>query len=359
MIKHSSSEIRNEDFKYLQSVIDENYIGSGRLCNKFKSILTAYSQRKYTVLADSGTAALELALHSLKQIKPTAGNVLVSSYICTGVISAILRQGLRPVLIDVAEQSMNMDLGVAQTFLDQDSLCILLTNVGGIPDDYISALALDSLILSDCAQSLGATHQGRQLTSLGDIAVTSFGPTKVITAGSGGAVFSDNEEIFNITERNSLEDLPIGDYLAHGFKVTMCQHFCDLNAGLGSSQLTRLPDILSARKTIAQGYTRLLQSQASITLPKVLPDSESNYFRYYFFSDYANEWIKYLRDDGIDARASIAHDVSLYLNCANRMSNLRCNSRRLVSLPIYPALHNSDLQRINESIQRGFDKGLK
>lgn len=359
MIQHSSSEIRGEDFRYLQSVVDENYIGSGRLCNQFSSSLATYSNREFALLADSGTAALELALYGLKQLKPKAENILVSSYICTGVISAILRQGLKPVLIDVVEQSMNIDLTIAKNYLDQNALCILLTNVGGIPDDYKSALELDCLIVSDCAQSLGATYQENQLTSLGDVAVTSFGPTKVITAGSGGAVLLDNQEIFNLVQKNSVEDLPQKDYLEYGFRATMGQHFGDLNAGLGSSQLARLPETLIARKTIAQGYTSLLQTQKSIVLPRVMPASEPNNFRYYFFSDYASEWINYLRSKEVDARASIAHDVSLYLNCSKRMRNLRVNTRRLVSLPIYPVLCHSDFQFISEIIQRGIDKGLK
>ena len=359
MINHSSSEIRSEDFKYLENVIHENYVGGGRICKEFRAALTYHAQRNYALLADSGTTALELALYSLQKLNPNAKNVLVSSYICTGVISAILRQNLNPILIDVAEYSMNMDLEVAKNFVDQDSLCILLTNVGGIPDDYSSALALNGMVISDCAQSIGATYQGRQLTSLGDISVTSFGPTKVITAGSGGAIFVDDKEIYELAYKNSLEDLSLDEYLAHGFKATIGQHFSDLNAGLGMSQLGRLPEILLARRAIAEDYTNLLQSKCSITLPRILPDCEPNHFRYYFFSDSAKEWVQFLRNNGVDARASISHDVSQYLGCANAMPNLSDHSKRFVSLPIYPALLGSDRQVINEALLRGIDKGLK
>lgn len=358
MIGHSSSDIRNEDFKYLDGLTHRNYVGSGVLCTEFRSALAHYAQRKYSLLADSGTDALELVLNGLKKIKPNSKNVLVSSYICTGVISAILRQDLKPLLVDVAEQSMNMDLNAAENYIDQNLLCILMTNVGGIPDDYLKAKAFNKMIISDCAQSLGATYCGRQLTSLGDISLTSFGPTKVITAGSGGAVFVDNEEIFNLIQKNSLEDLPLVDYLNDGFKATMGQHFSDLNAGLGHSQLGRLPEILFARKEIANDYTNLLISQHTIDLPRVLPNSEPNNFRYYFFSDYATEWLKFLRSSGIDARPSISHNVSLYLRCNDRMQNLNANSGRLVSLPIYPALNNSDRKQIMELIQQGFDRGI-
>ena len=65
MIRHSASHVVEEDFEYVQGIIDRNYIGAGPLCAELKARLSARFERNHVTLTHSGTAALHLALMAL------------------------------------------------------------------------------------------------------------------------------------------------------------------------------------------------------------------------------------------------------------------------------------------------------
>jgi len=229
-------------------------------------------------------------------------------------------------------------------------LAIVCTHVGGYPDDIVAATELGVPVISDCAQAIGSSTAGRSLLAFGEMAITSFGPTKFITAGSGGAILGDEGGCRQL-RHSATPELPVAEYQEAGFVRTTGQHFSDLNAGLALAQLERVESFREKRKRIAQRYDKALKAVPGVVLPRQAVAAEPNWFRYYFFSDRATEWQSGLRAGGVDARTSISHVMPDYFPDAGERPELSSQARRLVSLPIYPGLKVAQVTRIVELLQ--------
>lgn len=359
MIRHSSSNVLPEDFAFVQNLATRNFVGRGELCRHFEASLSGRFDRPRALLTNSGTAALEVSLNALRKIKPKADRVIVSAYVCPAVVSAVLRESLKPVFVDVMPGSMNLDVRLAADRVDENTLALVLTNLGGVPDDYEQGLALGCFVVSDCAQAIGATWNGVDLATLGHLAVTSFGPTKVLTAGVGGALLTGDEELYDHAKNYATPEWDVDMYKFAGFVSTCGQHFSDLNAGLGLAQLAKLDTMIDRRRSIAQRYSDLLSTELGVLLPEKPSQARENNFRYYFFSNMAPRWLALLSQSGVDARGSIAHDMSTYFQGLERMERLAKNVGRVVSLPIYPSMTDSEVGDVLSALRRGFAQGLR
>jgi aminotransferase len=360
MIGHSSSHLRAADFAYINRIARTNFAGEGPLAMVFRENLAKVFGRREVVLSNNGAAALELALHLLRKQAPTKRDVVVSAYVCPAVVNAIVREGLRPLFADVMPDALNLDIQSVRARMDHGStLAVVCTHVGGIPDDCQAAEFLGSELISDCAQSIGATVAGRSVAQYGRFAVLSFGSTKPLTAGTGGALMMDDAELRDRARRRATSELGVEDYRSSGFEDTYGQHFPDLNAGLGLAQLKRFDAFLQRRRLIAKQYDKVLV-EAGCTVPGSAPtQSERNAYRYYFLSDRSTEWVALLRRNAIDARASIAHDMTAYFPRAGRLPGVKRNAERVVSVPIYPRLTALQVKTIVMALRLGVESGLQ
>jgi dTDP-4-amino-4,6-dideoxygalactose transaminase len=351
IIRHSSSSVGKGDFTYINKLAQDNYVGHGPLSRALESRLAERFSRASVIMTGSGEAALALALHQLRSCNPDKDEVVVSAYVCAAVVNAVLSLDLRPVFADVEPDSLNLGVkDVQATRLTAKTLAIICTHMGGYPDDINAAMQLGVPVISDCAQAIGASIEGRQLISLGDVAITSFGPTKFLTAGLGGAVFCDARSAKAI-RRMATAELSVDDYQEHGFVRTQGQHFSDLNAGLGLSQLERLERFLQKRRLLAKKYDKVLKGVRGISFPKKTFGAEPNWFRYYFLTDRAAEWQRHLLAKGIDARTSISHVITDYFPQEAKRVELAKQSKRVVSLPIYPELDAVQITRVLGALQ--------
>lgn len=352
VIRHSSSTVSGADFRYIRKLAKQNYVGYGDLCRELELQLEKKFNRFGAVLASSGEGALALALHQLRSRAPGKKEVIVSAYVCPAVVNAILAQGLQPVFADVTPNSLNLGVSdVRASRLTQQTLVILCTHIGGLPDDIHAAMQLGIPVISDCAQSLGSCIAGRPLLTFGDMAITSFGPTKFLTGGLGGVILCDERDE-EAVRRIAIPELSVAEYQEHGFTQTLGQHVCELNAGLVLAQLQHLENFVQKRNRIARKYDELLRSVPGITFPEMIGNAEPNRFRYYFFSDHASEWLRHLQLSGVDARASISHVMTEYFPNSGIRTELARLAKQVVSLPIYPGLKASQVSRIVEVLQR-------
>ncbi len=351
IIRHSSSTVDKADFRYIRQLAQENYVGHGTLCDELERRLAKRFSRTGVVLAGSGEGALALSLQQLHRQRPDRNEVIVSSYVCSAIVNAILSQGLQPVFADVVSGAMNLGLGdVAQHRLTEKTLVILCTHMGGFADDVNAAMQLGVPVISDCAQAIGSVLGGRSLLSLGDIAVTSFGPTKFMTAGLGGAVLCDEQD-HDFIRRLAMPELSVAEYRERGFVRTLGQHFSDLNAGLALAQLDHVDIFVKKRRLIAQKYDKVLSFVPGLILPGKIAGAEPNWFRYYFFSHQAHEWQQRLQAMGVDARTSISHVMTDYFPGVGLRIELARQAAQVVSLPIYPGLKPAQITQVVEALQ--------
>lgn len=351
IIRHSSPQIIESDFDYVRGLIDRNYVGDGLLCDALRKEIKEISHCKYVVLTSSGTSALYLALLGLQKMCPDRSHVLISGYICPSVVSAILNAKLVPEFTDICADSLNLKMDDLPSKINARTLAVICSNIGGIPDNYQIAESLNIPVISDCAQAIGSCFQNASLLSKGCCAIVSFGSTKVLTAGTGGAFISDNEELALHVARLATAEFPVDIYRRQGFIPTVGQQFSDINAGLAVAQLRRLQEMIDRRRQIAHRYDTAIERLNGVTGVHETEDTGFNRFRYYFLTTKAKAWLEYLHSSGIDARSSISHVITSYYSSQTAPPNLLRIVDMVVSIPIYPALKDSEVDYICEIMQ--------
>lgn len=175
--------------------------------NALEQELSAYFGVDHTVLLGNGTDALELALAAVG----VAGGDKVLTVANAGAYTSIAARllGAMPMYCDVAPDGLLMTADAVRRALEGSEVkprAIVVTHLYGAmaPVQEIVTVAREYgiRVVEDCAQSIGATSGGRQSGTFGDIATTSFYPTKNLGAlGDGGAVFTDNTELADSVRR--------------------------------------------------------------------------------------------------------------------------------------------------------------
>ncbi len=154
--------------------------------------------RKYALGVNSGTAALSIALGAM-DVGP-GDEVLLPGYLWVSCISAVVRTGAIPRLVDI-DDTFFMDPDDLERKITPHSKVVLVVNMSGTTGhiDRIVEIARrhNLLVLEDNAQANGASFRGRPLGSFGDIAIFSFQLNKNMTSGEGGIVVCDDRRLYD------------------------------------------------------------------------------------------------------------------------------------------------------------------
>jgi len=152
----------------------------------------------YVLPCCSGTFAVELALRSL-DIRP-GDEVILAAYDFSGNFRSIEALGATPVLVDLAAGQWQIDAGQIDRAAGPQTRAVVVSHLhGGIADmRQICAIAADRrlAVVEDACQAPAAVVQGRAVGTWGDVGVVSFGGSKLLTAGRGGAIFTRREDCF-------------------------------------------------------------------------------------------------------------------------------------------------------------------
>lgn len=238
----------------------------------FEAELAHRCGRAYAVALSSGTAALHLGLLNLG-VGP-GQVVLTSTMTFAATTNAICYAGAEPVFVDADDSgSMNPDLLAAALQTEQARgsrvTAILPVDLFGKVVDHaaIAAIATPAGIpvLSDAAESLGATRAGRPAAAYGVAAAVSFNGNKIITTSGGGALLTDDAEFADRTRYLATQaKLPAAHYehseIGYNYRLS------NLLAGLGRAQLGRLDEMLDRRRTHRLGYADLFAEVPGVTL---------------------------------------------------------------------------------------------
>ena len=164
---------------------------------KFEKELTQYVGTKHALAVSSGTAALHTALVSLGAGPGT--EVILPCYGWVSCPSAIVAAGATPVLANI-DESLTMNPEDVRKRITPKTKAIMAVHIrGSVCDlDRLSALSKETGVplLEDVAQCGGGSYHGRKLGSIGDMGTYSFQLNKMITAGEGGAVVTDSDELY-------------------------------------------------------------------------------------------------------------------------------------------------------------------
>ncbi len=179
---------------------------------EFTAALSQYLSAKYVFLISSGTAALYIILLALKKLS-SRKEVILPAYTAPVVFLAVKSAGLKAAACDISLKDFNIDLNSLAKFITNDTLCVILTHLFGIPvlgSENIENKIKNIFIVEDCAQSLGSKIGDLNTGKFGDIGFLSFNRGKNLPIYTGGCIFTNsqdlakeiNKEIVKIKEQN-------------------------------------------------------------------------------------------------------------------------------------------------------------
>ncbi|MBC7856021.1 MAG: aminotransferase class V-fold PLP-dependent enzyme [Pirellulaceae bacterium] len=169
----------------------------GPNCQSLEKALRELNQVEHAFLCSSGTIAVELALRGLK-IGP-GDEVILAGYDFPGNFRAVEAVGAKPVLVDLIESSWSLDGSQIPLAVSPQTKAVIASHLHGSLVDMRSLMTVAQehglAVVEDACQAPGALVQGKPAGSWGDVGVHSFGGSKLLTAGRGGALVTRREEV--------------------------------------------------------------------------------------------------------------------------------------------------------------------
>ena len=340
-------------------VLRSGWLASGPKVQAFEAALSAYFGGRPVRTQTSATASLE---HALLACGIGAGDeVIVPAMSFVASANVVVRTGARPVFVDVDLDTRSIDLDQAEAAISARTRAIMPVHLSGLPVDLDRVYALaerHSLrVVEDAAQAMGSSYRGRRIGSSGDLVCFSFHPNKNITSIEGGAVVGGSSEEVRELELHRFHGQAriaadqVETYFAGG-KANLS----DVAACVGLGQLRQLEAFNARRRELAARYFALWGEDPPLRLP-ARGDAGHNW--HMFAALLPLDRLRIDRAEFIEAMAARGIGIGVHYPAIHLFSAYRAlgyregqfpNAERIgretVTLPLFPAMSDSDPERV-------------
>jgi dTDP-4-amino-4,6-dideoxygalactose transaminase len=358
--------IDEETIAGVAEVLRSGWITSGPQVKAFEQALSEFCSGRPVRAYNSGTAALEIALR-IAGIGP-GDEVITTALSWVATANVILEVGASPVFVDVDPVTRNIDLALVEKAVTPKTRAVIPVHLAGLPVDldrlYAIAQRHKLRVIEDAAQAIGATWGGHRIGAhpKSDIVVFSFHANKNITTAEGGCIVLPDEGSVALAEKLRLmgvvrsgEDGIEVDALGGKFNLT------DLAARIGVGQMKRVAEFTARRHALARRYFAILNARLA-TLGCELPPADFEHSCWHMFQlvlpDEVKraDFIKAMREQhqiGIGVHYPAMHLFKLYTDRgwkAGDLPNAERIGRGIVTLPLFPAMADADVDRVCDAI---------
>lgn len=360
-IPHEDMPALLSDFK---RSLESGWLTLGPYGKKFEEAFSEYIGTQFAVSVSSGTSALEIALRSL--IKQ-GDEIIIPTNTFIATPNAVLFAGGKPIFADVSPETLCLDPESLMEKINQRTQGVIVVHIGGIVCPHMKELAEickdhDLFLLEDAAHAHGSSLNREKAGNLGDVGCFSFYPTKVITAGEGGMITTNNKETWE--KALILRDQGKASFLGNQIvELGSNWRMSELHAIVGLHQLRRLEEFIERRNKIAQRYDEGLEKMAGIKPLRIPQKVRSNYYKYIAFLDSAINREK-LKDD-LKKRYGVAlsgevydppcHLQPLYKKLlgfkGGEYPNAEIIAKRHICLPLYTQMTNEEVEYVLNSLK--------
>jgi dTDP-4-amino-4,6-dideoxygalactose transaminase len=316
----------------------------------FEDEAAAYLGVKHAIGCASGTDALHLALRAAGVGE--GDEVITSAFTFIATAEAIAYVGAKPVFVDIDPRTFNITPEAIEAAITDRTRAVMPVHLFGQPANMAGIKAVCEthtlLLIEDCAQSFGATIQGRQTGSLGLAAGFSFFPSKNLGCyGDGGLVTTQSDEIAAKVKmlRNHGSDVRYyHDAIGYNSRLD------EIQAAILRVKLRHIGEFNAGRRRAAHLYSELMAD-----LPVETPHEDGLgvhvYHQYTLLSDRREAIMAALQKEGI--ACAIYYPVPLHQQSVFAADHAGVSlpvteavAGRCLSLPIYPELEEADIRRI-------------
>jgi dTDP-4-amino-4,6-dideoxygalactose transaminase len=344
-IRLGAPDVGEAELAEVAEVLESGMLTMGPKVAEFEAGLARACEVEHALAVSSGTAALHLAVLAFG-LRP-GDEVLVPAYTFPATANVVALAGLRPVLVDVDAETMNLD--PAKLEVGPRTKLLLGVHLFGRPMRMHELPDLP--LLEDAAGALAARSRGRACGGLGVAGCLSFHPRKIVTTGEGGAVTTNDDAFADAVRQvrnHGWRSLAPPDMPAAGLNYRLSDILC----AVGLPQLRRLDELLAARTRIADGYRERLRD-----LPVLLPSADDGdvhgWQAFVIQVDDRDRVLTELRAQGIEAQIGTyaLHLLGAYRDQGDFPSATRVFERAL-ALPFHTRLSDSDLDRVAEALDK-------
>lgn len=282
--------------KYVMETLDSTFVSSvGFYVDKFEEMITDISQTERAVAVVNGTAALQVALR-LAGVKQ-GDEVLTQALTFVATANAIAYNNARPVFLDVDLDTMGLSPKAVEVFLEEQgelreygcynkktgnkiSACLPM-HTFGFPVHLNELMDVCNKwnipVVEDAAESIGSTYHGKPTGSFGQLGIYSFNGNKIVTAGGGGAIVSNDKQIgdfakhLTTTAKKPHKYEYVHDELGYNYRMP------NLNAALICAQLEQLDSFIKNKRKLSENYESFFK-ELEINYRKENPDTTVNYW---------------------------------------------------------------------------------
>ncbi len=403
----------------LENMIDASldmWLTAGRFNKEFENKFAKYLGVKYALSVNSGSSANLLALSALTSYKLKERALKKGDEVITvaagfpTTLNPVIQNGLVPVFVDCKVGTYNIEAQKIEEALSEKTKAVFIAHTLGNMFDMAKVKEIctkhNLWLIEDSCDALGAEYQGQKAGTIGDIGTFSFYPAHHLTMGEGGAVVTNNHELYKILMSfrdwgrdcccppgkdgvcgkrfsQQLGKLPFGydhkytySHIGYNLKIT------DWQAAIGCSQIEKLDKFLKIRENNAK---YLIEKLSDLTRYLILPEIEKackpSWFGFLIsVKDEApfskQELVEYLEKNNIGTRQLFAgnilrqpmiveNDIPLRIGNGKLISSKQLSEEDYKLLPntefimnntfwvgVFPALGTKELDRTVDVIHR-------
>jgi dTDP-4-amino-4,6-dideoxygalactose transaminase len=334
-------------------------LGAGPKVSEFEKNYAAFAGVKHAIAVNTGTAALHAAVMACG-VK-AGDEVILPSFTFVATAEAVVLAGAKPVFADIDPETYTLSLQAIKKAVTPKTKAVVPVDLYGLPADIkpIREIATKKglSIIEDCAQSHGATAEGKPAGAIADTACWSLYAAKNIGTGEGGVVTTDDDELAEKVRmvRTHGEKVKYqSQILGTNYRMT------EIQAAIGIVQLKKLPSFFEKRSHNAARLTKNLEKSDKIVLPSKLVNRSPSWYLYTVrIKDATEGWrnkiIEQMHEKGIGAEAYYpipVHQMPYYKETFGifNLPETEKAAKQVLSLPIHPGVTDEQVDFIAQTI---------
>ena len=337
---HEPRFLGNEK-KYLNECIDSTFVSSaGKFVDDFEEKIAKYMGAKYAIATSSGTSALHISLILAGVDKDS--EVITQPLTFVATCNAISYCNAKPIFVDVEKDTMGLSPFALRAFLENNTTiknkqcinnktskvvkaCVPMHTYGHpCKIDKIKKICDEHYIvlIEDAAESVGTLYKNRHTGTFGQLGAMSFNGNKIITAGGGGCIVTDDKTLAEKAKHlSTTAKVPHKwdfnhDIVGYNYRMP------NLNAALLVAQLEKLNDFIINKRNLANKYEVFFKSM-NYNFFKEPKDSKSNYWLNSIILKNKNQLDKFLEET--NSKGIMTRPVWTLMNKLPMFKDVQCN----------------------------------
>jgi len=342
MIKFAQPTYFGNEVEYAKRAVESGWISGGEYVEQLEENFARFFATSVT-LTSNGTSALQLAYTTLGLIP--GDEVIIPGYGFLAAANVALQLGLKPVFVDVDENSFLISAEKIREKITPNTKAIVVIHNYGFMCDMKEIVALGIPVIEDCAESIFSKQNDQYCGTFGTIGVFSFHATKTFTTGEGGMLITNDWYLHEITKLYQSHGLKTRGTYNHTFPGNNFR-MSNIHAAIGVAQFENIEKILAKKELVTLWYDKLMDIPDENVLWS-LPILVDNKYKMQIALNIA----------GIEHRPGFIPPSSIWYFNTDDLPNSEDIYRKTLVLPLHLSLTENDVKYICNTIIKELNNG--